>query len=188
MASQLAPRSELAEALRAGLQRSSRTLLIAGIALVVLGSIAIVAPGLATLVVAKFIAWLLIVSAIAEFYLAFQVHGGWRIAGAVLTGLVSLVAGVWLLLNPLVGAAALTLLLAAYFVATGVVKAVAAFQLRPVRGWGWALASAVASIVLGLIVFSGWPGTALWVLGLMVGIDLLFYGWALLGLRAAVNR
>jgi uncharacterized membrane protein HdeD (DUF308 family) len=68
------------------------------------------------------------------------------------------------------------------------VKAVAAFQLRPVRGWGWALASAVASIVLGLIVFSGWPGTALWVLGLMVGIDLLFYGWALLGLRAAVNR
>ena len=179
MASQLLPRSELAEALRAGLQRSSRTLLIAGIALVVLGSIAIIAPGLATLVVAKFIAWLLIVSAIAEFYLAFQVHGGWRIAGAVLTGLVSLVAGVWLLLNPLAGVAALTLLLAAYFVAT---------QLRPVRGWGWALASAVASIVLGLIVFSGWPGTALWVLGLMVGIDLLFYGWALLGLRAAVNR
>ena len=64
-----------------GLQRSSRTLLIAGIALVVLGSIAIIALGLATLVVAKFLAWLLIVSAIAEFYLAFQVHGGWRIAG-----------------------------------------------------------------------------------------------------------
>ena len=139
--------------------------------------------------VAKFLAWLLIVSAIAEFYLAFQVHGGWRIAGAVLTGLVSLVAGVWLLPNRSC-AAALTLLLAAYFVATGVVKAVAAFQLRPVQGWGWgwAPASAIASIVLGLIVFSGLARHGALVLGLMVGIDLLFYGWALLGLRAAVNR
>ena len=188
MASQLAPRSELVDALRAGLQRCSTTLLVVGIALIVLGTVAIIAPGIATLFVTTFLGWLFIVSAATEFYLAFKVHGGWRIAGAVLTGLVSLAAGVWLLLNPLAGAAALTLLLAAYFVASGVVKAVAAFQLRPVGGWVWTLVSAAASIVLGLLVFSGWPGSALWILGLLVGIDLLFYGWSLIALRAAVNR
>jgi uncharacterized membrane protein HdeD (DUF308 family) len=188
MASQIASRAEFVDALRSGLQRCSKTLLIVGIALIVLGTVAIIAPGIATLFVTTFLGWLFIVSAVAEFYLAFQVHGGWRIAGAVLTGLVSLVAGVWLLLNPLAGAAALTLLLAAYFVATGVVKAVAAFQLRPVGGWFWTLLSAAASIILGLLVFSGWPGSALWILGLLVGIDLLFYGWALIALRSAVNR
>ena len=188
MAGQPLPRSELADALRAGLQRSSRTLLIAGIALIVLGSIAIIAPEVATLFVATFIGWLFIVSAVAHFYLAFQVHGGWRIAGAMLAGAVSLFAGAWLLVNPEVGAAALTLLMAAYFVATGVVKAIAAFQLRHVKGWGWTFVSALASILLGCIVFSGWPGTAAWAVGLMVGIDLLFYGWALIALRTAVNR
>jgi uncharacterized membrane protein HdeD (DUF308 family) len=188
MASQIMPRSELVEALRAGLQRTSRTLLVVGIALVVLGSIAIIAPGVATLFVTTFVGWLFIVSAIAEFYLAFQVHGGWRIAGAVLTGLVSLVVGVWLLVNPVLGAATLTLLLAGYFIASGIVKAVAAFQLRGIPGWGWTLASAIASVILGLIVFSGWPGSAVWAIGLLVGIDLLFYGWALIALRSAVTR
>ena len=188
MASQLLPRSELVATLKAGLQRCSKTLLIAGMALIVLGTIAIVAPGIATLFVTTFIGWLFIMSAVAEFYLAFQVHGGWRIAGAVLTGLVSLVAGAWLLLNPAAGALALTFLLAAYFVATGVVKAIAAFQLRGVGGSGWTFLSAACSILLGLLVFSGWPGSAVWLIGLLVGIDLLFYGWALIAIRAAVNR
>jgi uncharacterized membrane protein HdeD (DUF308 family) len=188
MASQILPRSELVESLKAGLQRCSKTLLIAGIALIVLGTIAIIAPGIATLFVTTFIGWLFILSAVAEFYLAFQVHGGWRIAGAVLTGLVSLVAGIWLLLNPAAGALALTFLLAAYFVATGVVKAIAAWQLRGVGGAGWTFFSAACSIILGLLVFSGWPGTAVWLIGLIVGIDLLFHGWALIALRAAVNR
>ncbi|MGD9511599.1 MAG: DUF308 domain-containing protein, partial [Geminicoccaceae bacterium] len=102
--------------------------------------------------------------------------------------LISLIAGVWLLVNPAAGAAALTLLLAAYFVATGVVKGIAAFQLRGVGGSGWTFFSAVCSVILGLLVFSGWPGTAIWLLGLIVGIDLLFYGWALLALRSAVSR
>ena len=188
MASQLAARSEFLASLKAGLQRCSKTLLIAGIALIVLGTFAIVAPGIATLFVTTFIGWTFIVSAVAEFYLAFQVHGGWRIAGAVLTGLISLVAGVWLLLNPAAGALALTFLLAAYFVATGVVKAIAAWQLRGLPGAGWTFFSAACSVVLGLLVFSGWPGTAVWLIGLIVGIDLLFYGWALIALRSAVNK
>ena len=68
------------------------------------------------------------------------------------------------------------------------IKAIAAFQLRGIGGAGWAYLSAACSIVLGLLVFSGWPGTAVWLIGLIVGIDLLFFGWALIALRSAVNR
>ena len=67
-------------------------------------------------------------------------------------------------------------------------KAVAAFQLPGTGGSGWTYLSAACSIVLGLLVFSGWPGSAVWLIGLLVGIDLLFYGWALIALRSAVNR
>ena len=181
-------RNELADALREGLRRSSRTLQVAGWVLIVLGAVAIIAPEIATLLVTGFIAWLLVCNAVAHFYLAFKVHGTWRIAGAMLVGAVSLFAGVALLSNPLAGAETLTFLLAAYFVASGVVKAVAAFQLRPIGGWVWALLSGVASILLGLIVFSGWPGSATWAIGILVGIDLLFYGTTLLAVRKAVMR
>ncbi len=175
-------------ALHDGLRTTSRTLLIAGIALIVLGTIAIILPEVASLVVVTFVGWMLILTGVAELYLAFQVHGGWKIAGALLTGALSLFAGIYLLAFPLAGVVTLTLFMAAYFLATGVIKAIAAFQLRPVPGWGWALFSAASSIVLGLVVFSDWPGTAAWALGLIVGIDLLFFGWALLGLRSAVHK
>src|SRR6476620_7730155 len=101
MAGNPSPRHELAEALRQGLRRSSGTLRIAGWALIVLGAVAIIAPEVATLLVTGFIAWLLVFNAVAHFYLAFKVHGTWRIAGAVLVGIVSAVAGVALLSNPL---------------------------------------------------------------------------------------
>ena len=81
MAGNPSPRHELAEALRQGLRRSSGTLRIAGWTLIALGAIAIIAPEVATLLVTGFIAWLLVFNAVAHFYLAFQVHGTWRIAG-----------------------------------------------------------------------------------------------------------
>ena len=181
-------RAELAQALHAGLRRSSSTLLIAGIVLIALGSIAIVLPEIATLVVTGFVSWVLVLSAAVHLYLAWRVHGAWRVAGAMLAGLISLAAGLAMLANPALAAAALTWLLAAYLVAGGVVKAVAACQLRPVPGWVWTLVSALVSLVLGLLILSGWPGTAAWMIGLLVGIDLLLAGWALIALRAAVNH
>ena len=131
-----------------------------------LGSIAIIAPEVATLFVATFIGSLFIVSAVAHFYLAFQVHGGLAHRRRHVGWRCRTFAGTWLLVNPEVGAAAMTLLMAAYFVATGVVKAIEAFQLRHVKGWGWTFVSALASILLGCIVSSGWPGTAAWAVGL----------------------
>lgn len=77
--------------------------------------------------------------------------------------------------------------LTAYFIAAGILKAVHALQHRGIVGWGWALVSGLISVLLGVLIWSGFPGTALWALGLIVGIDLIFYGWALISLHSLLK-
>lgn len=75
------------------------------------------------------------------------------------------------------GAVVLTMLLATYFLIAGVFRIVAAFALH-LPNWGWTLANGIISLALGILVWAGWPLTGLWVLGLFIGINLLFAGWA----------
>jgi uncharacterized membrane protein HdeD (DUF308 family) len=92
------------------------------------------------------------------------------------------------LIFPLAGVITLTMFLAAYFVAAGILKAIHALQHRGTSGWGWALVSGLISIALGILIWSGFPGTALWALGVIIGIDLIFYGWALIFLYSTLKR
>lgn len=153
-----------------------------GIALIVIGALAIVAPGIATLATSIFVGWLLLVSGafgVATVIAAGQSQPGfwWNL----LTAVLYLVAGIVLLWNPVGAALTLTLVLAAYLLATGVAKLVVAFGYRlAIPGaWLWMLLSAVIDIVLGVMIVANLPGTSLWVIGLMVGINLLATGIAL---------
>jgi len=155
---------------------------IYGIALIVLGALAIIAPQVATLAAAILIGWLLLVS--GGFGLAMVVATGTSQPGfawQLLTSTLYLVAGIMLLWNPVGAAVTLTLVLAAYLLATGVAKLLIAFGYRSAipGAWLWMLLSAIVDIVLGGIIVADLPGTARWVLGLMVGINLLFTGVAL---------
>ncbi len=93
-----------------------------------------------------------------------------------------MLAGGTLLWNPIAGVLTLTVILAAYLLATGVTKLIMAFHYKNVipQAWLWVLFSALVDIVLGFMIVSGLPGTAVWVIGLLVGINLLFTGVALL--------
>ena len=91
-----------------------------------------------------------------------------------------IIAGAWLAFFPLTGIITLTILIAAMFVAEGLIKFVMGFQLRPEPGWFWMIFSGLAAFVLGILLFAGLPGTAAWAIGLMVGINLLISGWAFL--------
>lgn len=82
----------------------------------------------------------------------------------------------------------LTLLLAFYLVLEGVTEVLLAFQMRPVAGWGWTLASGVAALVLGAMIWNQWPVSGAWAVGLLVGINLLFTGSSLLGLGMAARN
>ena len=151
-------------------------LLAFGIAQIIAGVLAIAVPPAASLAAVLIFGWVLIVSAVFHVVHAFKVRKWPGFALHLLGGLLYAAAGVVVLLFPLGGALTLTLLLAALFVAEGVVRTVMALKLRPGEGWGWFLAGGVASILLGVILFLGWPAAAIWAIGLLLGINLIVSG------------
>jgi uncharacterized membrane protein HdeD (DUF308 family) len=102
---------------------------------------------------------------------------GWSLVSALL----GIVAGGLLLFYPLQGTLSLTAVLIAFLVVEGVVSIMYALEHRSALSgrWGWMLASGILDVALGIFLFLGLPGTALWALGLLIGINMLFGGWAL---------
>jgi uncharacterized membrane protein HdeD (DUF308 family) len=154
-------------------------LLAFAIVQVIAGSFAMAIPTLASLVGVALFGWLMIMSGIFQVVHAVRVRRWPGFALHLLGGLLYLAAGVLVLLYPLPGALALTLLLAGLFLADGVLRILVASRARRQerkKGWGWMLAGGIASIVLGAMLIVGWPSTALWAIGLLLGVNLVFGG------------
>ena len=156
---------------------------IYGVVLILLGIAAILLPGIASIATSIMVGWLLVAGGvfglISDFSAGSKAPGFWW---NLLTAALYLIAGIVLLVNPIAAVLTLTIILAAYLLATGFAKVLMAFHYKNVipKAWLWVLFSALVDIALGIIIFAGLPGTALWVIGLMVGINLLFTGVALL--------
>jgi len=156
---------------------------IYGVVLILLGIAGILLPQVASLATAIMVGWLLVAGGvfglISDFSAGTKAPGFWW---NLVTAALYLIAGIVLLVNPIAAVLTLTIILAAYLLATGAAKVVMAFHYKTVipKAWLWVLFSALVDIVLGGIIVAGLPGTAIWVIGLMVGINLLFTGVALL--------
>jgi uncharacterized membrane protein HdeD (DUF308 family) len=158
--------------------------LVEGIILVVLGLLAIVLPPIATLAVEILIGWLFLISGIVGLVTTFwmrQAPGFWW---ALLSAALGLVAGVVLLAWPLSGVLSLTLILIVFFTIEGVASIMYALEhKRELSGrWIWMLASGIVDLILAGIIFAGLPGTAAWAIGLLVGINMIFGGSALIAM------
>jgi uncharacterized membrane protein HdeD (DUF308 family) len=105
-----------------------------------------------------------------------------------LSGLLSVAAGVFVLARPAGGEVAITLTLGVMFMIQGAFEAALAFELRPLRAWTWLLMSALASMVLSLAILSGWPGTSLYALGVLIGVNFVSSGAAYLAVGMAVRQ
>ncbi len=181
------PSPESGAVIQDALKSHTTALLGFGILFMVVGTAAILLPALATFVAESLLGGLMILSGFLYCGLSFQLRGFWNRVWMLIAGLLTIAAGLVLWFYPLRGILTLTIFLAAYFIVTGVFKGIHALQHRTINGWMWSLASAIASILLGGMVWWGFPGTALWTLGLLFGIDLIFYGWALIAIRSAVQ-
>ena len=165
--------------------------LIEGIVLVVLGALAILVPPLATLAATILFGWLLLISGVVGLITTFMARGAPGFGWSLLSAVVGIAAGVLLLLWPANGAFSLTILMIAFFLIEGIATIMFALDhRRQLTGrWGWMLTSGIIDIILAAIVFVGLPGTAFWALGLLLGINLIFGGTALifmaLGARSA---
>ena len=144
-----------------------------------LGIAAILLPFVATLTVQAVIAAVLIIAGITHILHAFQARQSKGLALRLLTGILYGLVGIMLLAFPLQGAITLTLLLAILFILAGAFKLSLALYLRPLSTWGWLMFSGVISVMLGVFIWMGLPGTARWAIGLLVGIELLFSGWVM---------
>lgn len=176
--------NQLQRALAQSIREHWVLFLIEGIVLVVLGILAIIVPPLATITFTLFLGWLFLISGIMGLVSTFWARHApgfwWSLFSAVL----AIAAGLVLLAWPVSGAVSLTLLLIVFFTIEGVLSIMYALEhKKELSGrWGWMLVSGIIDLVLAAIILVGLPGTAVWALGLLVGINMLFGGSALIAM------
>ena len=158
--------------------------LVEGVVLLVLGATAIAIPVLATVAVTIIFGWLFLVSGVVGLFTTFWMRSAPGFWWSLLSAVLGIVVGVWLLAAPVTGAVSLTLVLIAFFIIEGVASIM--FSLdhkRELSGnWGWMLVSGIVDLVLAIMIFAGLPSTAAWAIGLLVGINMVFGGVALIAM------
>jgi uncharacterized membrane protein HdeD (DUF308 family) len=166
----------------ASLHQHWRLFLIEGIVLFVLGIGAILIPQVATVAVATFIGWALLLTGVIGLITTFRMSGTPGFGWSLLSAAVSLAAGVVLLMYPLSGAFSLTVILTVFLVFEGVASIMIALNHRNGFSGRWAmlLVSGIVDLILAAMIFTGLPGTAAWAIGLLVGINLVFGGSTLI--------
>ncbi|MDO8184331.1 DUF308 domain-containing protein [Conexibacter sp. JD483] len=170
------------------LRRSRRWLNIAGVLAVVGGLIAILVPAVASVGVAIFIGWMLVFGAVFLFVDAFAVRDVGRLVLRALVALITLAAGLSLLLAPLRGTYTLTVLLVLYFALAGVVRIGVAVSERGLPGAGMTAFNGVVTLLLAVLIGAELPESSDWAIGLLVGIDFIFFGVAALAAASALKR
>jgi uncharacterized membrane protein HdeD (DUF308 family) len=155
--------------------------------MIIAGMIAIFAPLEAGLVVVIVVGWMAIFNGGAQLFYAFSHEARHRWLEGLL-GIIYIVAGIYLLMHPVGGLLALTLLIACLLLVYGIFALVLAFRMRPAAGWGWVLFDAIVTILLGLLIYIHWPGTSDFAIGTLIGISFIVSGVSRLMLSLAVRR
>jgi uncharacterized membrane protein HdeD (DUF308 family) len=164
---------------REGLRRSWKALMTVGVLAILVGCVAIVVPAVASVATAIFIGWILIIAG------AFLVAGAFaaQTVGSVLLRLVwailTVIVGVFLIVEPDSGTLTLTLILGLYFLFMGITRIAVAFAARGQQNAGLLGLSGFAGLLIGILILVELPSSADWAIGLLVGIDLIFAGWTL---------
>ena len=157
---------------------------VEGIVLLIIGLLALLVPPLATLGITIFLGWLFVVSGVMGLIATFMARGAPGFWWSLVSALLGIIVGFILLASPAGGAISLTLVLIAFFIVEGVASIMYALDHRrePSGRWSWMLVSGLIDLVLAAMILAGLPGTAAWALGILVGINMIFGGSALLAM------
>jgi uncharacterized membrane protein HdeD (DUF308 family) len=166
------------------LRENWHLLVIEGIILALLGAAAIILPQIATLAFTILLSWLFFISGVVGLITTFMMRQAPGFWWSLFSAIVAIAAGVLLIGWPSSGAESLTLLLIFFFILEGIATIMYGLEhKRELSGrWGLLLLSGIVDLLLAAIIFSGLPGSAEWALGLLVGINMLMGGAALIGL------
>jgi uncharacterized membrane protein HdeD (DUF308 family) len=162
--------------------------IVLSILMIVAGVLAIASPLMAGVVVTALVGWLLIFS--AALHLGYAFRGGragavmWEILLAIVYGLV----GFYVLANPGVGLTTLTFVIAFYLFVEAVLELVLSYQLRNESGAGWLLFDGIVTLILAIMIWSSWPSSSVWAIGVLVGVSMFFSGITRLMLSYSVRK
>jgi len=153
--------------------------MIVGVLAIVIGCIAILVPAVASVGTAIFIGWVLLIVGGFMIAAAFSAHSVGSLLLRMLWALLTVIVGLWLIIEPHNGTLTLTLVLGIYFLFMGLTRITVAFIGRGQPNAGWVGLSGVCGLIIGILVLAKFPSSADWAIGLLVGIDLIFAGWTL---------
>jgi uncharacterized membrane protein HdeD (DUF308 family) len=170
-----------------GIKKNARLAVIMGIIMVICGVLAVGSPLAAGVSVTIFVGIMLVIAGIAQCFLAFQAGAFGKGLLIFVVGALTAAAGFYLFNQPLAGLASITLFLAVYFVVTGIFELVGAFQIRPAEGWGMMLFNGIVTLLLGVMIWSEFPLSGAWAVGVLFGVKLIMSGWSLIFIGRSVR-
>jgi uncharacterized membrane protein HdeD (DUF308 family) len=170
------------------LRAKSGWIVALGIVYVVAGVIALGSVALATVASVFVVGIMMMIAGFAEVINAFQIKTWGKFLLWLLLGVLYVVAGFFVIDNPLLAAATLTLLLGVALIASGIMRIVLAFSMTAAMPWVWVLLSGIVTLLLGLVILVHWPVSSLYILGLFLGIDLIVAGVGWIGIGLGVRR
>src|SRR5512136_2977754 len=167
------------EAMRERVKQHSFWYIVQSGLMILAGILALIFPVISSVAIVLFLGWLLIFSGILQAVSLIDArhvpHFWLQLVSVVLSVLV----GILFLRNPGAGLLTLTLLLIVFFMVEGISKVIFSLTIRPFPNWGWVFASGVISILLAFYLWANTPVTAIWLLGMLLGIELICEGAAL---------
>lgn len=159
-----------------------------GIVFVIGGLFAIALPLVSSLAVGVFLAVILAIAGVVQIVHAFRIKAWGGFLLELLLGIAVLLGGIAMYVLPVFAALAITIVVAASFLAKGVFQILLAFRLRPRDGWGWILAAGIVALVVGVAILAQYPFSGLWVPGVLAGVSLIFTGWSYVALGLGARQ
>ena len=167
------------------LKKASGWGMVWGILTLILGFMAIGSPLASGIAMTLVIGATLLGAGVAMLIFAFQAPSLGKILIKLLFAGLTIIAGIYILSEPGIALIKLTLILGAFFIADGLMGFIVAWNVKPERGWGWLTVNALVTVALGVMILKGWPESSMIVLGVLVGIRLVFAGVTMLTLGTA---
>jgi len=159
-----------------------------GILMFICGLIAIALPLISSIGIVIVLAWVILFAGLSHLVFAFHSRGVGNVLWQILLAVLYVVAGIYLLIHPLLGVVSLTLVLAVFLALEGIVEIALYFGLRGVQHSGWVLLDGVITLILGILIWRQWPSSSVWVIGTLIGISLIFSGISRVMLSLAARR
>ena len=159
------------------LKKNSKHITAMGVILLLVGLLAMGSPFVAGLSLALMVGIMLVIGGVSHLVFAVKTDKG---VFTIFLGILTVIIGIYMVSNPGAALASLTIFLALYLLFSGILEILMSYQIRPAKGWGWAMFSGILSVLLGALIWNQFPLSGAWAIGILIGIRLFFSGWALL--------